>query len=417
MELIHPRCAAIDVHKKTVVVAIRIAVSGNRAKSETRTFGTFTQDLLAASDWLEESGVTHVVMESTGSYWRPVYSVLEGRFELIVANAQHVKNVSGRKTDVKDAEWLSDLLAHGLLKASFVPEPALRALRDLTRGRSTLVTQRATLANRIQKLLEEANIKLGSVASDVLGVSGRDMLAQLASGQEDSTALASLARGILRKKTDDLQKALQGRMQPHQRILLRELLKQVESLDASVRTLEKEIDAYIGQQTTSPFEAAVSLLETTPGVGRTSAVIVVSEIGTDMTRFGSSDRLCAWGGAAPGNCQSAGKRLPGGKRHGNKNLMTCLVECAASAVRMKDTYYYALYRRIAPRRGKKRALVAIAHSMLRSFYYMISNGTAFKDLGADHFERANKQRIVNRLVKRLTDFGYEVTPPQETATA
>jgi len=413
MEVIHPRCGAIDVHKKTIVVNVRISVSGSKPKSETRTFGTFTQDILSASDWLQECGVTHVVMESTGCYWRPVYNVLEGNFELLVANAHHVKNVSGRKTDVKDAEWLADLLAHGLLKPSFVPDPALRALRDLTRGRSTLVAQRSTLANRIQKLLEEANIKLGSVASEVLGVSGRDMLAQMAIGQDDPVVLAEFARGKLRNKIGDLQKALEGRMQAHQRILLRELLKQVESLDASIRTLEKEIDVHLRSQTTAPFDATVSLLQTTPGIGKTSAVIVVSEIGTDMARFGSADRLCAWGGAAPGNNQSGGKRLPGGKRHGNKNLLTCLVECAASAIQMKDTYFHSQYRRIAARRGKKRALIAVAHSMLRSFYYMISSQTPYQDLGADHFEKPNKNRIVNRLVKRLMDFGYEVNPPQE----
>jgi transposase len=417
MDVLHSRCAGIDVHKQTVVVCVRIAVSGSKASSEARTFGTFTSDLLAAADWLEASGVTHVAMESTGSYWRPVYNVLEGRFELLVANAHHVKNVPGRKTDVKDAEWLADLLAHGLLKASFVPEPSLRALRDLTRGRSTLVAQRATLSNRIQKLLEEANIKLGSVASDVLGASGRDMLREMANGQSDPVQLAELARGQMRKKIGDLQKALRGQVMPHQRILLRELLAQVESLDSSIRTLETEVDRYLRQEQNAPFEAAVSLLQSTPGVGETSAHIIISEIGADMARFGSADRICAWGGAAPGNNQSAGKRLPGGKRHGNKNLLTCLVECAASATRMTGTYYHALYRRIAARRGKKRALIAVAHSMLRAFYYMISNGTRFQDLGADHFEKSNKQRIVTRLTKRLTAFGYDVTPSKEAITA
>ena len=407
MDMLHPRCCAIDVHKKQVTVAVRLTESG-RSTTQVRTFGTFTKDLLEMSDWLESMGITHVAMESTGCYWRPVYRVLEGRFELVVANAQHVRNVPGRKTDVKDSEWLVQLLAHGLLSASFVPESAQLALRDLTRGRTMFVRQRATLANRIQKLLEECNIKLGSVASDVLGVSGRAMLEQLAQGQSDPKSLAQLALGKLKDKTAELEKALVGWVLPHQRILLGELLRQVNSLDSCVARLESEIEQLIHEESRLPFESGVEIAQTMPGIGLTSARTIISEIGTDMDRFATSERLAAWSGAAPANKQSAGKQLPGGKRHGNRHLLTCLVEWACSVIRMRHTYFYTLYRRIAARRGSRRALIAVAHAMLVALFHMLKNGSKYEERGSNYLECQNKERTITRLTRRLQELGCRV---------
>lgn len=409
MEVLHARCAGIDVHKKMLMTHVRLSESDG-VKREVRETGTFTRDLLSLVDWLKEQGVTHVAMESTGSYWRPVYSILEGEFEILVCNAHHMRNVPGRKTDVKDAEWIAELLAHGLIKPSFVPEAPQRALRDLTRGRSALVSERARLANRIQKLLEESNIKLASVATDVLGVSGRSMLWALVTGKDDAADLASLARGRLKKKLPELGLALEGRMRAHQRILLRELLKQVESLDASISELEKAIGELIYEETQTPFESAVKLIVSVPGIAETSARAIVSEIGTDMQRFGSANRLCAWAGVAPGNHQSGGKRLSGKTLHGNRALMRILAEVACAAARQKGTYLSALYGRIAHRRGKRKAIVALANSILRAIYYMLTNGTHYQDLGPLHFDKLNKDKLVKRLTGRLKELGYHVAP-------
>jgi transposase len=348
-------------------------------------------------------------MESTGSYWRPVYTILEGQFDLVVANAHHIKNVPGRKTDTKDAVWIADLLAHGLLKSSFVPPQRQRALRDLTRARSSLVAERARLSNRIQKLLEEANIKLASVATDVLGVSGRAMLHAIARGETDATAMAALARKSLKKKDAQLREALQGRVQSHQRIVLKELLYQVESLDGSVVRLEEAIGRAMEEGEENPFERTAALIDTAPGASICASRGVVAEIGTDMRVFGSATRLCAWAGVAPGNFQSGGKRLSGKTLHGNKALKTLLVEIANAASRQKGTYCQALYHRLAGRRVRKRALVAVAHSLLNAFYHMILHGVPYQDLGADYFDRINKTKLVNGLRKRLTNLGYEVT--------
>jgi transposase len=408
MEVKHPRCAGIDVHKKEVVVGCRIAPSKGAAKIEIRRFGTMTQDLLELSDWLAKSGITHVAMESTGSYWRPVYNVLEGMFDLTLVNAQHMKNVPGRKTDVKDAEWIADLHAHGLLNASFVPDAEQRGIRDLTRTRSSLVGERARLCNRIQKTLEDANIKLGSVATDVLGVSGRQMLHAMVEGEQDIEKIAQMAHGALRKKIPELRLALKGRVRDVHRFLLRVLLDQVEALDRTIAELNEEIDRVM-KDSPNPFECARELLVTAPGVGRVTAEAVLAEIGTDMDQFPSASCLASWAGVCPGNHESAGKRLSGRTRPGNAALRPVLIIIAHVAARQKGTYAHALYKRLAPRRGKKRAIVAVAHCLLIAFYHMLKNGVPYIELGADHFDRLNKPKTVHNLTKRLQSLGYQVT--------
>ena len=411
MEVLYARCAGVDVHKRMLMTHARM-IEDRKVRREVKESGTFTREILALADWLKEREITHIAMESTGPYWRPVYNILEGSFQILVCNAQHIKNVPGRKTDVKDAEWIADLLAHGLLQPSFVPDAPQQALRDLTRGRWVLVAERVRIGNRIQKLLEEANIKLASVASDVLGVSGRTMLAAIAAGQDDPKALADMARGRLRHKLDLLGQAMQGRVRPHQRILLRELLNQVRSLDDSIASLETAIDEAIRQETEIPFERAVAVLQSAPGIAANAAPAIISEIGVDMARFGSAPRLCAWAGVAPGNRQSGGKRLSGRTLNGNRALVRTLVEAACSAKSQRGTYLSALYGRIAARRGKKRALMAVAHSLLRSIYYMLLNDVPYVDLGANHFEKLNRDRIVRRCARTLDSLGYDVSQRQ-----
>ena len=407
MEVIHARCGGIDVHKRQITVCVRIA-SGGKVDVEVREFGTVTRDLLAMADWLRECQVGDVAMESTGAYWKPVYNILEGEFAILLANAQHMKAVPGRKTDVKDAQWIAELHAHGLLRPSFVPKLEQRALRELTRTRTTLLSERARLANRIQKVLEDANIKLASVASDVLGVSGRAMLRSMIQGCEDPKATSELARGLLRKKLSDLELALEGRVRPHHRIVLGELLKQVESLDASVKALDEAIDAAI-KEAQDPFEEAVRLVSTIPGVAEVSARALLAEIGTNMDQFSTAGHLSSWGGISPGNKQSGGKRLSSRITAGNKWLKTTLVLIAHSATHQKGTYLQALYSRLASRRGKKRAIVAVAHSILVSTFHMLKNGVAYEDLGAEHFDRLTKSRTLERLTARIVSLGYNIT--------
>jgi transposase len=399
MNVMYERCAGLDVHKKTVVACV-LTPDG----PETRTFGTMTADLLVLSDWLLACGCTHIAMESTGDYWKPVFNMLEGTFEVLLVNAQHVKAVPGRKTDVKDAAWLAELLQHGLLRASFIPPVAQRELRDLTRYRSTFIRERATLVNRVQKLLEDANIKLASVASDIMGVSGRAMLAALLAGHTDPQALADLAKGRLRSKREALVKALEGRVKPHHRFVLTELLCQIDSLDDTIARFDGRI-----QEIGAPFEAAVSLLDTIPGVARQSAEVIVAEIGTDMERFPSADHLASWAGVAPGNHESAGKRTTGKTRKGNRFLRTILVQAAHAAARTKGTYLSAQYRRLATRRGKKRAILAVAHSMLVMAYDMIQRQEPYREAGADYFDHLQPEDTVRRLVTRLERLGYHVT--------
>jgi transposase len=399
MQVVYERCAGLDVHKKTVVACV-LTPEGR----ETRTFSTMTAELLALSDWLLACGCTHVAMESTGDYWKPVFNLLEGTFEVLLVNARHVNAVPGRKTDVKDAAWLAELLQHGLLRASFIPPVAQRELRDLTRYRSSFIRERVTLINRVQKLLEDANIKLAAVASDIMGVSGRAMLAALLAGRTDPQALADLAKGRLRAKRELLAQALDGRVKPHHQFVLTELLCQIDSLDETIARFDARI-----QEISTPFEAAIGLLDTIPGVARPTAEMIVAEIGTDMGHFPSADHLASWAGVAPGNHESAGKRTSGKTRQGNRFLRTVLVQAAHAAARTKGTYLGAQYRRLATRRGKKRAIMAVAHSMLVMAYHMIQRQEPYREAGADFFDRLQPEATARRLIKRLEQLGYHVT--------
>lgn len=412
MEIVYARCAGADVHKKTVVVCVIVPDDHGGWHKETRTFGTMTADLLALSDWLQECGCTHVAMESTGEYWKPVFNILEGNFNVLLVNAQHIKAVPGRKTDVGDAEWIADLLRHGLLRASFIPPVAQRELRDLTRFRSTFVRERATLANRVQKVLEDANLKLAAVASDVMGVSGRAMLAALLDGQGDPEKLADLARGRLREKRSDLIKALTGRVKDHHRFILTELLCQIDNLEEAITRFDEQIKTHC-----APFEDAVILLDTIPGVARTTAEVIVAEIGTDMSRFPSADHLAAWAGVAPGNNESAGRRRSGKTRKGDRPLGVALNQAAHGAAHTKNTYLAAQYRRLAKRRGKKKAIMAVAHSILVIAYHLIQRKEPYRELGGDYFDKRRPEVVAKQFVKRLEQLGYSVVLQPQTAAA
>jgi len=403
MEITHPRCAGLDVHNKTVVACCLISDATGQVRSVSRTFGTHVADLLALHDWLVEQDVTIVALASTGEYWKPIYHLLEGLFELLVVNAQHIKAVPGRKTDVRDAEWIADLLRHGLLRASFVPSAPQRAVRDLTRYRSTVVQDRARLINRLQKVLEDANIKLAGVASNVMGVSARAMLAALLDGQRDPATLAELARGRLRDKRDQLVQALQGNLKAHHGFLLAEYLGQLEYLDDAVTRVNAEIAAALQHE-----EDAIARLDTIPGVSRRTAEILVAEIGSDLTRFPTAKHLASWAGMCPGNHQSAGKQKHGTTRKGSPWLRQALIEAAHGAARSKDTYLAAQYRRLVRRRGKQRALVATGHSILIIVYYLLTRGTTYQELGANYFDERERQQVERRLVRRLERLGYEV---------
>jgi len=411
MEVVYPRCAGLDVHKKTVVAAIIVADPNGALHKETQTFGTMTADLLMLSDWLAAQGVTHVAMESTGEYWKPVFNILEATFEVWLVNAQHIKAVPGRKTDVNDAEWIADLLRHGLLRASFIPPLGQRELRELTRHRSNFVRERANLINRVHKVLESANIKLASVATDVMGVSGRAMLAAIIEGQATPSEMAELSKGRMRDKRDQLAKALEGRVKPHHRFVLTELLCQIDGLDESLARFDQQIADYC-----APFEAAVTLLDTIPGVARQTAEVIVSEIGTDMSRFPSAAHLAAWAGVAPGNNESAGKRRSGRTRKGNRPLCAALNQAANAASHTKATYLSAQYHRLAGRRGKKKAIVAVEHSILVIAYYLIKRQEPYRELGGNYFDNRRPEATAKHLVKRLEQLGYEVTIQQPSAT-
>ncbi len=413
MQVVYTHCAGLDVHKKTVVACVLTPESQAAHHTQTRTFGTMTADLLALSDWLQSFNITQVAMESTGEYWKPIFNILEGTFEVLLVNAQHVKAVPGRKTDVNDAEWLADLLQHGLLRASFIPPAEQRDLRDLTRHRSNFVRERTNLINRLQKTLEGANIKLASVASNVMGVSGRAILAALLEGQSDPATMAELAQGRLRTKREALAKALEGRVKPHHRFVLTELLYQIDSVEETLARFDEEIAKYC-----APFEEAVVLLDTIPGVGRETAELLVSEIGSDMSRFPSAHHLAAWAGVAPGNRESAGKRYATKKRQGNRALCAGLVQAAQAAARSKGNYLSAQFHRLASRRGKKKAVIAVAHSILVIAYHMLKRKRPYEDLGAEYFDQQNPEATAKRLQQRLEKLGYQVTlqaPPAGAA--
>jgi len=411
MEIVHTHCAGLDVHKKTVVAAIIVADAKGGLRKETRTFGTMTLDLLALSDGLLAQGVTHVAMESTGEYWKPVFNILENNFEVLLVNAQHVKAVPGRKTDIKDAEWIAELLRHGLLKASFVPPLGQRELRELTRYRSTFVKERATLVNRLQKVLESANIKLASVATDVTGVSGRAILQALLAGQSSPEEMAELAKGRMREKRELLAKALQGQVKAHHRFVLTELLCQIDGLDETIARFDEQIEAYC-----RPFEEVVELLDSIPGVARETAEVIVAEIGTDMSRFPSADHLASWAGVAPGNNESAGKRRSGKTTQGNHALGVALNHAANAASHTKNTYLSAQYHRLASRRGKKKAIVALEHSILIIAYHIIQRKQPYHDLGGDYFDKRRPEATAKQLVKRLERLGFQVSLQQSPAT-
>ncbi len=404
MEVVHERCAGLDVHKKSVFAcAIWPGEKGGK-QQELRSFGTMTADLLQLADWLRQHGVTHVAMEATGVFWRPVWAVLEGQFELMLVNPHHIKAIPGRKTDAKDSEWIADLLQHGLLRGSFVPPSEIQDLRDLTRYRTELVQTQNAMDNRIQKLLEQCNIKLSSVASDTLGVSGRLMLEAIIEGQEDPEQLANLAQRALRKKIPELRLALAGRVRDHHRFLLKEFLDQWKALEKRIRRIEEEIDRRI-----TPFETAVHLWETVPGVDHVSACNLVAEIGVNMAQFPSAHHLASWAAVCPGNHQSGGKRLSGTTRDGNKWLRRTLCQVAWAVTRKKDCYLSAQFKRLAARRGVKRAVMAVAHTMLIIGYAMLKTGHSYQELGGGYLEQINKEQLQRYFVKRLQRLGLTVS--------
>jgi transposase len=403
MEILYSRCCGLDVHAKTVVACLCI-----EGEKQIRTFSTMTVDLLQLADWLLTAGCTHIAIESTGVYWRPVFNLLEDHFTVILVNAHHIKAVPGRKTDVRDCDWICDLLRHGLLKASFIPPRHIRELRELTRHRQILVRDRAAVANRIQKLLESANIKLGQVATHVLGLSGKLMLQALADGEEDAEQLAQLAKGKLKAKAAQLKQALTGHLTPTQRFLLQELLCQYDQLDEAMARTTTEIQRQ-HQESPDPFlSQAVDLLQTILGVGARVAETLVSEIGTDMTPFPTAGHLASWDGMCPGNHESAGKQLSGHTRKGNVYVRGTLTQAAWAAMRTKRTYLAAQFRRLTTRLGKRRALVAVGHSILVIAWHLLSNRASYQELGSDYFDRCDAQTYRLKLIRKLEALGLKV---------
>jgi transposase len=410
MQVLYPRCCGLDIHKKFVVACVLITAPDGQVQKEVRTFSTMTPDLLALVDWLQAAGCTHVALESTGAYWRPVYNLLEGQFTVLVGNAYHMKAVPGRKTDVKDAEWIADLLRHGLIRGSFIPSPAQRQLRDLTRYRTHLVEERARLTNRLQVVLEDANVKLASVVTDIRGASARAMLSALLAGETEPTVLADLAQGRMRAKRDVLAQALVGRFTAHHAFLLTEHLSQLDYLEDAIARVSAEITQRLADE-----QAALALLDTIPGVGQRAAEIIISEIGTDLSRFPSAKHLASWVGICPGNTESGGKRLSGKTRKGNTWLRRVLFEVAHAASKTKDTYLSAQYRRLATRRGKQRALIAVGHSSLVMVYHLLTRRVPYRELGPLYFDSLDRQRVQQRLVQRLERLGYTVNLQPQAA--
>ena len=404
MEVIHKRCCGLDVHKKVIVACLRILKDDGTLLKQVRTYATTTGALLQLSDWLAGMDCTHVAMESTGVYWKPVYNVLEGSFELLLVNAQHMKAVPGRKTDVKDSEWIAELLQHGLLKGSFVPEAPQRDLRDLTRLCTSLTREHGRAVNRLQKILEDANIKLASVVSDVMGASARLMLEAIVAGETNPGLLADMAKRRLREKIPQLQEALAGRVKSHHQFMIQELLLHIDDLDASIARLNQELE-----KRCAPFEVELALLDTIPGINIHKGQEIIAEIGVDMSRFGSDARLSSWAAMCPGNNESAGKRKSGKTRDGNVWLKHSLVGAAHGASHTKDTYLQAQYHRLAGRRGKKKAIVAVAHSIIVIIYHVLNRLEPYKDLGPNYFDERDQKAVQQRLVRRLERLGYQVT--------
>lgn len=399
MEVVYTHCCGLDVHKKTVVACI-ITPEGK----EIRTFSTMTDDLISMVDWIKNKGCTHVAMESTGSFWKPIYNLLElEEIQTLVVNAKHMKNVPGRKTDVKDAEWIAGLLRYGLLQGSYIPSREQRELRELIRYRRSLIEERAREINRIQKVLEGANIKLSSVASNVLGKSGRAMIEAMIAGEEDPEILSKLAQRRLKSKKADLQRALNGLIGTHQKLMLKTQLRHIDFLDAEIKRLDEEI-----KERMLPFEEDLELLDTIPGVGRRTAEQILAETGTDMNQFPSAAHLCSWAGVSPGNNESAGKRKSGRTRKGNQKLRSALVEAARAAARTKNTYLSSQYHRIAARRGANRAAVAVAHSILTIVYHILQRKQPYIELGPTYYEERRRQSVVKQSIKKLESLGYKV---------
>ena len=404
MEVLYACCCGIEVHAKMLVACLL-----KPGKKEVRTFSTMTEDLLRLLDWLTQEGCTHVAIESTGVYWRPVFNILEGGMEVMLTNARDAKGYKARKTAVIDAEWLADLLRHGLLKPSFIPPLPIRELRELTRYRESLVREQTALANRIQKLIESANIKLGQVASDALGVSGKLMLRALAAGETDAEKMSHLARRALKRKQPQLQQALEGRVTPAQRWILGQLLDQYDQVEAALQSVAERIRQEVDSSADPFVPEAVKLLDTVPGIGETVAQIIVAEIGVDMARFPTDHHLASWAGMCPGNNESAGKRKSGKTTKGSRYLRAALVQAAWAASHQQGTYLAAQYKRLVKRMGKKKALVAVGHSMLVRVYHVLQTRTRYQELGGDYFDRRNVAKQRKRLIRQLESLGVKVT--------
>lgn len=402
MDLLYTHCAALDVHKSSVVACVRIVRDG-QLHQEVRTFGTTVSQLLALADWLESWGVRQVAMEATGVYWKPVWHVLEEHFELVLANAAHVKNVPGRKTDVNDAMWLADLLAHGLIRASFVPPQPQQELRALTRTRKQFVRERTSHVHRIEKVLQDANIKLSAYLSDLLGKSGRAVLQALIAGERDPERLLACVSSRVKASRAELLEALRGRLSTHHRFMLKLHLGHIDALDQAIAAIEQEVGRGL-----EPFRHAAQLLKTMPGVSDTTAQVLVAEIGADMSRFASAAHLRSWCCLCPGNDESAGKRRSTRLRRGGQWLKATLVQSAWAAVKVKGSYLQAQFHRLRARRGPKKAIIAVAASMLTAAWHMLRDGTEWQELGAAHFDRRDSSKTANRLIHRLQQMGYTV---------
>lgn len=403
MEVLHRCVSGLDVHKKTVVACRRRLLDNGKVEQEVKTFATTTTALLSLLEWLREWSVSHVAMESTGVYWKPIWNILEGHMELLLVNARHIKTVPGRKTDVKDCEWIAQLMQYGLLRASFVPSPEVRQWRDLTRHRTKLSDQHTAVVNRLHKVLEDANIKLSTVISDIMGVSGRRMLRALADGESDPIALSAMGDKRLKATPEELQASLLGQVQEHHRFMLSTLLDQIDFLEQQMARLDERIEAQM-----RPFEEAINRLDTIDGVDRWGAQCLLAELGPDMAQYPSADHLSSWAGMSPGNDESAGKRRSGKTPKGNKWIRRTLTQSAWAATKRKGGYLSAQYRQLAARRGKKRAIVALGHTILVAAYHMLKDGVDYRDLGSDYFDQRRRTRTAKHLVDRLESLGYEV---------